>query len=173
MTKSSVMKARADPTTVETGIDGPNRALLIDGLASVLGDSYVLQFKTRVASWNVVGPLFLGLHDLMARQGQELFIAVDGLARRMRSLGFPAPERLSAIVERSELDEEEGIVRGSAEDMIAQLATDHEAVARNIRTVATWAKQLKDQVTFNLPAYASRPADDFCRNHYSMYDVAA
>lgn len=70
----------------------------------------------------------------MARQGQELFIAVDGLARRMRSLGFPAPKRLSAIIERSELDEEEGIVRGSAEDMIAQLATDHEAVARNIRT---------------------------------------
>ena len=54
MTKSSAMKARADPTTVETGIDGPNRALLIDGLVSVLGDSYVLQFKTRVASWNVV-----------------------------------------------------------------------------------------------------------------------
>ena len=117
-----------------------------------------------------MGPLFLGLHDLMARQGQELFIAVDGLARRMRSLGFPAPERLSAIVERSEPGEEEGIVRGSAEDMIAQLATDHEAVARNIRTVATWAKQLKDQVTFNLLADQRMISAETI---YRTYDAAA
>lgn len=94
MTKSPVMKARSGPASLETGIGVPDRALLIDGLASVLGDSCVLQFKTHVASWNVVGPLFLGLHDLMARQGQDLFFAVDGYARRIRSLGHPAPEHL-------------------------------------------------------------------------------
>jgi starvation-inducible DNA-binding protein len=34
--------------------------------------------------------------------------------------------------------------------MINQLARDHEAIARNVRTVAKWAEQMKDQVTFNL-----------------------
>jgi starvation-inducible DNA-binding protein len=150
MTNSSVMNARAHPTPLETGIGVADRALLIDGLASVLGDCYVLQFKTCVASWNVVGPLFLGLHDLMAAQGDDLFAAVDSLAKRTRALDYPAPERLSALVERSDLDEEAGVVRGTAHDMINQLARDHEAIARNVRTVAKWAEQMKDQVTFNL-----------------------
>jgi len=88
----------------------------------------------------------------MTAQGDDLFAAVDGLAKRIRALGYPAPERLSALVERSDLDEEAGVVRGTAHDMINQLAGDHEAIARNVRTVAKWAEQLKDQVTFNLLA---------------------
>jgi starvation-inducible DNA-binding protein len=146
------MKARATPISVDTGIEVPDRALLIDGLASILGDCYVLQFKARVASWNVVGPLFMGLHDLMTAQSDDLFAAVDSLARRIRSLGYPAPERLSALVDRSDLDEEAGVVRGTAQDMIEQLARDHEAIARNVRTVSEWAEQMKDQVTCNLLA---------------------
>lgn len=147
MSTPSIMKGRATPTSVNTGIGVPDRALLIDGLAAILGDCYVLQFKTRVASWNVVGPLFIGLHDLMAHQGDDLNSAIHALGTRIRALGFPAPERLSAVVERSELDAETGVVRGTAHDMINQLANDHEAIARNIRTVAKWAEQIEDQVT--------------------------
>jgi starvation-inducible DNA-binding protein len=152
ITKSNVLKSKATATSVDTGIGVPDRALLIDGLAAVLGDCTVLRFKTRVATWNVVGPLFLGLHDLMNAQGQDLSNAVDRLARRIRSLGYPAPERLSALVARSDLDEEAGVVSGTAQDMVRQLADDHEAISRRVRTVADWAEQMKDQVTFNLLA---------------------
>jgi starvation-inducible DNA-binding protein len=141
------MKGRATATTLNMGIEVPDRALLIDGLAAILGDCYVLQFKTRVASWNVVGPLFLGLHDLMAHQGDDLNSAIDALGTRIRALGYPAPERLSALVEHSELDAETGVVRGTAHDMIEQLANDHEAISRNVRTVAKWAEQMEDQAT--------------------------
>jgi len=150
MTKPSILKQKATATSLDTGIEVPDRALLIDGLASILGDCYVLQFKTRVASWNVVGPLFLGLHDLMGQQGRELFAAVDSLARRIRSLGYPAPARLSAIVERSDLDAETAVVRSTAQDMIEELIRDNETIARNVRTIADWAKQMNDHVTFSL-----------------------
>lgn len=148
--KTSVMQGRARTVDPHTGIEIPDRALLVDGLATIMADSSVLQFKTRVVSWNVVGPLFIGLHDLAERQERDLFDAVDTLARRVRTLGYPAPERLTALIERSELDEESGVVRGSAQDMIDQLARDHETIACTIRTVAGWAEQMKDQATLNL-----------------------
>ncbi len=150
MNTPSVMQGKATPTKLDTGIQVADRALLIDGLASILGDCYVLQFKTCVASWNVVGPLFVGLNDLMAQQSADLFGAVDALARRIRALGYPAPERLSALVERSELDAEAGVVSGTARDMLNQLVSDHEAVARTIRVVARWSQQLEDDATLYL-----------------------
>ena len=59
---------------------------------------------------------------------------------------------------------EAGVVRGSAEQMIGQLAKDHEAVARNSRTVADWADQMKDQVTLNsLANYLENHEETVCR----------
>lgn len=147
MVKHSVMKSKARQVPLDTGIGTPDRALLIDGLTSIIADCHVLEFKTRAASWNVVGPLFVGLHDLLRQQGQDLFVAVDDLARRIRALGYPAPERLSALIARSALDEEAGLVHCSAENIIGQLASDHEAITRNVRVVATWAETMNDQVT--------------------------
>lgn len=126
--------------------------MLIDGIASIIADCYVLQFKTRVAYWNAAGPLLFGLQRFAGEQEAELSDAIGVLARRMRGLGYPAPERLSQLIARSQIDEERGVVEATALDMVRQLAADHEAVCRNIRTVADWATQMKDQVTFDLLA---------------------
>lgn len=160
MAKSSIFDTRAKVTSPKTGIGLENRSLLVDGLAKVLAACVVLEFKTRVASWNVAGPLLLSLRTVTEEQEKQLSQGIHSLAQRIRTLGYLAPERLSALVERSGLDTETGVVQGSARDMLSQLRADHQAVVREIRVVAGWAEQMKDQVTFNLLAERSREHED-------------
>jgi starvation-inducible DNA-binding protein len=55
--------------------------------------------------WNVTGRMFETLHLMFETQYNELAIAVDLVAERIRALGFPAPAtyrefaRLSSIPE--------------------------------------------------------------------------
>ena len=57
----------------------------------VLADTYTLLVKTHVYHWNVVGPIFLPLHELTEKQYQNLFEAADTIAERIRALGHPTP----------------------------------------------------------------------------------
>ena len=41
--------------------------------------------------WNVMGPMFQTLHLMFETQYNELALAVDLVAERIRALGFPAP----------------------------------------------------------------------------------
>ncbi len=60
---------------------------LSDSLNQVLADSYALMSLTHLAHWNVEGPGFFALHTAFQTQYEELFIAIDEIAERVRSLG--------------------------------------------------------------------------------------
>ncbi len=62
-------------------------ARLCDSLNQVLADSYALMSLTHLAHWNVEGPGFFALHTAFQTQYEELFIAIDEIAERIRSLG--------------------------------------------------------------------------------------
>ena len=52
-------------TTVESpATDLENRERLAANLTAMLADAYVLMVKTQGFHWNVVGPLFVSLHEL-------------------------------------------------------------------------------------------------------------
>jgi starvation-inducible DNA-binding protein len=57
----------------------------------VLADTYTLYLKTHNFHWNVTGPMFQTLHLMFEAQYNELALAVDLVAERIRALGFPAP----------------------------------------------------------------------------------
>ena len=63
----------------------------IEALRVVLADSYVLYLKTQNYHWNVSGGNFITLHDLFETLYQDLAIAVDDIAERIRTLGHKAP----------------------------------------------------------------------------------
>ena len=63
-----------------------NDARLSDSLNQVLADSYALMSLTHLAHWNVEGPGFFALHTAFQTQYEELFIAVDEVAERVRAL---------------------------------------------------------------------------------------
>lgn len=66
---------------------GNSTSPLCDSLNQVLADSYALMSLTHLAHWNVEGPGFFALHTAFQTQYEELFIAIDEIAERIRSLG--------------------------------------------------------------------------------------
>src|SRR5262245_38819411 len=76
---------------IDIGIDPAKREDISRGLSRVLADSYTLYLKTHNYHWNVTGPMFQTLHLMFETQYNELALAVDLVAERIRALGFPAP----------------------------------------------------------------------------------
>ncbi len=76
---------------IDIGIQEEDRKKIVDGLSRLLADTYTLYLKTHNFHWNVTGPMFNTLHVMFEQQYTELAIAVDDIAERIRSLGFPAP----------------------------------------------------------------------------------
>ncbi len=134
--------------TVNSGISEKNRDQVADGLAGVLADTYTLYLKTHNFHWNVTGPMFGSLHLLFETQYQELALAVDTLAERIRALGDFVPATFKQFQAMSDIKETTDIPR--ATDMIAQLLDGHEIVTRNAREVIEKAEKLDDQATADL-----------------------
>jgi starvation-inducible DNA-binding protein len=133
---------------IDIGIEAPKREEIGAGLSRVLADSYTLYLKTHNFHWNVTGPMFQTLHLMFETQYNELALAVDLVAERIRALGIMAPGTYKQFVALSAIKEEDGIPR--AEDMIRRLVAGHETVARTSREVFKIAEAASDQPTCDL-----------------------
>jgi len=133
---------------IDIGIPDERRRQIAEGLGRVLADSTVLYSKTHGFHWNVTGPMFNTLHLMFMEQYTELWTALDGIAERIRSLGFPAPYGGGAISRLASIPETQG--QPSALEMVRELVGGHEAVARTIRAVFRMADEADDQPTADL-----------------------
>lgn len=133
---------------IDIGINAANRQQLADGLAKVQADTYTLYLKTHNFHWNVTGPMFQTLHLMFEQQYNELWLAVDALAERIRTLGFPAPGTYKQFAALAAIKEDDGIPK--ATEMIRRLVEGHEIVARTARTVFKLAADVNDQATCDL-----------------------
>lgn len=134
--------------TIDIGIPDEDRLAIADGLSRLLADTYTLYLKTHNFHWNVTGPLFNTLHLMFETQYTELATAVDEIAERIRALGVAAPGSYAQFAERTSIAEETGVP--AAEEMIAQLVRDQEAVARTARGVFPIADEAGDEPTADL-----------------------
>jgi starvation-inducible DNA-binding protein len=148
MATAEAKRQGANAPQVEIGIDTEHRKAVADGLGHVLADTYALLVKTHNFHWNVTGPMFRALHSMFEEQYQELQGAVDGIAERIRALGYMAPGSLTRFLELTEIEEE--TATPSAEEMVRQLAKGHETVDRTARAVLASAEAANDQVTIDL-----------------------
>ena len=130
---------------IDIGIPRQAREEIADGLSRLLADTYSLYLKTHNYHWNVTGPMFNTLHLMFEEQYNELWIAVDLIAERIRSLGAFAPGSYSAFAELSSIPEADGVP--SAEEMLADLVAGHEAVTRTARSVFPLADAANDEST--------------------------
>jgi starvation-inducible DNA-binding protein len=136
------------PMTIDIGIDAAKRREIAAGLSRALADTYTLYLKTHNFHWNVTGPMFQTLHLMFEAQYNELALAVDAVAERIRALGFPAPGTYTQFLQLSSIKEDEGIP--NAEDMIRLLVLGHETVVRTAREVFAVAESVSDQPTCDL-----------------------
>ena len=111
---------------IDIGISKKDRKNIADGLSKLLADTYTLYLKTHNFHWNVEGPMFNTLHLMFETQYNELALAVDAIAERIRALGHPAPGSYAAYAKLSSIREETGTPK--AEEMIRQLVDGQEAV---------------------------------------------
>ncbi|WP_437925394.1 Dps family protein [Sorangium sp. So ce291] len=133
---------------INIGINAKNREQIGTGLGRVLADTYTLYLKTHNFHWNVTGPMFQTLHLMFEQQYNELALAVDLIAERIRALGLPAPGTYKQFVALSSIKEEDGIPK--ATDMIRLLVEGHETVARTARELFPVAEEANDQPTCDL-----------------------
>ncbi|MDR0528044.1 MAG: DNA starvation/stationary phase protection protein [Zoogloeaceae bacterium] len=143
-----VASAQKTGVPVEIGISEKNRAKIAEGLSHVLADTYSLYLKTHNFHWNVVGPMFNTLHLMFETQYNELALAVDLLAERIRALGYPAPGSYSEFARLTRIPETAGAP--DAEEMIALLVKGHETAARGAREVFPVTEEARDEPTADL-----------------------
>lgn len=124
---------------MDIGISDQNRAEIAEGLSRLLADTYTLYLKTHYFHWNVTGPMFQTLHLMFETHYNELALAVDLVAERIRSLGHIAPGTYAAYARLSSIQETEGVPK--AQDMIRELVAGHEAVCRTARSVFPLAEK--------------------------------
>ena len=134
--------------TIDIGIDEADRQAIAEGLSRLLADTYTLYLKTHNFHWNVKGPMFQTLHLMFETQYNELALAVDAIAERIRSLGAPAPGSYREFGALSSVPEDDD--RPLAEEMIRRLVAGQETVARTARSVFPVVEDAHDEATADL-----------------------
>lgn len=145
---STASAAKTASVLLDTGIAVKDRREVADNLAEALADTYTLLVKTHVYHWNVVGPLFVPLHELLEDHYKNLFTATDVIAERIRALGLTTPLSFKQMQPKSDVDEE--TINRSAIEMVRRLVEDHETLCRSFREIAEMSEAAKDLVTTDL-----------------------
>lgn len=133
---------------INTGIDKAQRQEIAEGLSRLLADTYTLYLKTHNYHWNVVGPMFNTLHLMFETQYNELALAVDEIAERIRALGVHAPGTYREYAQLSSIPEDTD--SPDAMTMIQRLVEGQEAVVRTARSVFPVADEASDEPTADL-----------------------
>ncbi|MFA7430785.1 MAG: Dps family protein [Rhodospirillaceae bacterium] len=142
------MSVVSDARQINLGLSEESRIRIAEGLSRLLADTYTLYLKTHNFHWNVTGPMFNTLHLMFEAQYNELALAVDLIAERIRSLGVVAPGSYAQFAALTSIKEETAVP--SAEEMIAQLVQDQETVVRTARAVFPLADEAHDEPTADL-----------------------
>ena len=133
---------------INIGIPEEQRVQIAKGLSDLLADTFTLYLKTHNFHWNVTGPQFNTLHSMFELQYNELWVTIDVIAERIRSVGEFAPGTYAEYEERSSISVSHGVP--TANEMLAQLVEGHEAVARTARKVYPAATSASDEATSDL-----------------------
>ena len=146
--KSGTPASTGTAPAIDIGIDARDREKVAHALARLLADTYGLYLKTHNFHWNVEGPMFNTLHQMFMVQYTELWNALDEIAERIRSLGYPAPGSYKAFGKLSSIEDTEGVPE--AMQMVRELVKGHEAVARTARAAFGPAEKASDEATADL-----------------------
>lgn len=133
---------------MDIGINQQDRQQIADGLSHLLADTYTLYLKTHNFHWNVTGPMFQTLHLMFEQHYNELSLAVDLIAERIRALGHYAPGSYADYARLTSIPEADGVPR--AEDMIRQLVEGHETLCRTARSIFPSVERAGDEPTADL-----------------------
>jgi starvation-inducible DNA-binding protein len=149
MAKKSKTPAGTSGPAINIGISEKDRGAIAGGLSRLLADTYTLYLTTHNFHWNVTGPMFNTLHTMFMAQYTELWTAVDPIAERIRSLGYPAPGSYAQFGALASI-KDAPTAPPKAMAMVKILVEGHEAVARTARSIFPLADAAGDEPTADL-----------------------
>jgi starvation-inducible DNA-binding protein len=120
---------------------------LIKQLKTLQADSYILMLKTHSFHWNVTGANFQSLHTLFETMYNELFLAVDTIAERIRALdslavgSYSEFQKLSKIKDSSET---------KSKKMIKELIDSNELLIKTAQELVKLAQKEGDEASADL-----------------------
>lgn len=129
-------------------ISNEQKKEIAQGLSVLLADTYTLYLKTHNFHWNVTGPMFQTLHLMFETHYNEMALAVDLIAERIRALEQHAPGSYAEFGKLTTVKEAVGVPKAS--DMIRQLLDGHEIVIQTARRAFPAAERAGDQATMDL-----------------------
>jgi starvation-inducible DNA-binding protein len=122
----------------------------------------VLVTKTKFYHWNVEGPEFHDIHELLDEQYEILSDIVDELAEQCLKLGGQAAGTLHWFKDHARLKEDPGEEIPDTRSMIQNLVDDHETVMESLHeNIKTIDDDYDDAVTSNL-------LQDISAKHHKM-----
>ena len=130
------------------GIARKDREAIARQLSKLLADTYSLYLKTHSFHWNVTGPQFNSLHAMFETQYNELWLAADEVAERIRTLDMFAPGSYSQFAKLGSIKEEAGVPEWKV--MVGQLMEGHEIVAHTARAAIKLADKAGDEGTADM-----------------------
>jgi starvation-inducible DNA-binding protein len=129
------------------GLSEQVRERVIGILNATLADEHALYVKTRNYHWNVTGPQFHSLHEMLEEFYQKLAPLADEVAERVRMMGGRAIGTMAEFTQQMRLTEEPGQAP-AARQMVENLLADHEQIIRDLRKdIDVCSDELKDQGT--------------------------
>ncbi len=148
MSNVQSLNYKARVTNLDSGIKKDEVGHVVQALNIALAGTYTLYLKTQNFHWNVTGPHFYSLHQLSDQQYHELGEAVDTIAERIRALGHPVVASFTQFQKLSRLSEVTEI--HTTEEMVQQLASDHESVASFLKEAFAVAEKAYDYGTCDM-----------------------
>jgi starvation-inducible DNA-binding protein len=125
----------------------PNTSL-IKNLQILLANNYALSLKTQNFHWNVTGPNFKSLHLLFEEQYNDLFMANDLIAERIRILGAKVPANFKEFELHQNI--KDGDENYSCTEMLKELVHDQDVMIKVINNALEIAKKNDDEATISI-----------------------
>ncbi|GII99125.1 starvation-inducible DNA-binding protein [Sediminihabitans luteus] len=120
--------------------DGAKVAGILQGRLHALND---LQLTLKHIHWNVVGPHFIAVHEMLDPQVDAVRAMVDAIAERIATLGVPPVGTPGALVEARSWDDY-SIGRASTIAHLGALDTVYQGIITAHREAATATADLDD-----------------------------
>jgi starvation-inducible DNA-binding protein len=136
---------------MRNGMTDANRKAVVALLNQQVADHYVLVTKTKFYHWNVEGPEFHDIHELLDEHYEILSDIVDLIAEQCLKLGGQAAGTLAWFKAHARLSEDEGENIPDTYSMIKNLVDAHETVLETLHTdIKATDDKHDDAITSNL-----------------------
>jgi starvation-inducible DNA-binding protein len=121
---------------------------VIKNLEVILANSYGLAIKTQNYHWNVTGANFKFLHEMFGAQYEELALAIDELAERIRALGDKVEGSFENFSKLSKVKSGDKDLK--ANDMLKDLVSGHETIVELLHVGIKIAQKASDEATADM-----------------------